>query len=509
MYYTSIEICAGAGGQALGLEQAGFDHVVLVELDHSACRTLSLNRPEWNVNQTDLREFDPKPYEGIDLLAGGVPCPPFSIASKQLGKDDERDLFPEALRMIKTCKPQAILLENVKGLLDKKFESYRNQIIKDLKEMGYIAEWKLMNASDFGVSQLRPRAILVGLRKRYWKHFKWPEKYSEKPKSVGELLFSEISSMGWNNAENWKNIANGIAPTLVGGSKKHGGADLGPTRAKKAWSLLGVNGHSLADAPPVNGFDGMPKLTLKMTALIQGFPVDWQFVGKKTPAYRQVGNAFPPPVAKAVGESIIKALKMTPKTSREKGSRAKLRDYFSANVGKILNSETLRTIAGTSEWGRRVRELRNEEGLNIVTHNDRADLKPGQYMLIDLKPLPAFERDISKETRALVLDRNGFTCQMCGAAAGELHPYDQGRKTRLHIGHIIDKSMGGTDEPNNLRAICSVCNEGASNLTLNRPEAIKLIAQVRRAPGKDQLDILKWLIEKYPNQTKGLSKQGE
>lgn len=194
------------------------------------------------------------------------------------------------------------------------------------------------------------------------------------------------------------------------------------------------------------------------------------------------------------------------KAQREKGSRAKLREYFTENVGKILNSEQLREVAGTSEWARRVRELRNEEGMNIVTHNDRSDLKIGQYILVDHKPLPAFERSISKETRAFVLDRNGFTCQMCGAAAGEPHPYDQGRKTRLHLGHILDKSMGGTDEPSNLRAICSVCNEGASNLTLNRPQAIKLIAQVRRAPSADQLDILKWLIEKFPNQAKGLLK---
>lgn len=177
-----------------------------------------------------------------------------------------------------------------------------------------------------------------------------------------------------------------------------------------------------------------------------------------------------------------------------------MRDFFIANVGKIVNSDTLRDVAGTSEWARRVRELRNEEGMNIVTHNDRSSLKPGEYFLVDLKPLPAFERGISKEVRAFVLDRNGFTCQMCGAAAGEPHPYDTGRKTRLHIGHIIDKTMGGSDEPNNLRAICSVCNEGASNLTLNRPQAVKLLAQIRRAPISDQLDVLKWIVEKFPTQ---------
>ena len=192
---------------------------------------------------------------------------------------------------------------------------------------------------------------------------------------------------------------------------------------------------------------------------------------------------------------------MTQKNIKSKGSRAKLREFFIDNVGKVLNSKTLSKVAGTSEWARRVRELRNEEGMNIVTHNDRSNLKPGEYLLIDLKLIPSFERGISKEVRAFVLDRNGFTCQMCGAAAGEPHPYDMGRKTRLHIGHIIDKTMGGDDESGNLRAICSVCNEGASNLTLNRPQAIKLLAQLRRAPSSDQLDVLKWIVEKFPKQT--------
>lgn len=193
---------------------------------------------------------------------------------------------------------------------------------------------------------------------------------------------------------------------------------------------------------------------------------------------------------------------MKNKSPKKIGSKAKLKQFLMDNVGVVVDSEMLRKVAESSEWARRIRELRNEEGMNIVTHNDRSDMKPGQYLLVDTKPLPAFERGLSKETRAFVLDRNGFTCQMCGAAAGEIHPYDNGRKTRLHIGHIIDKSMGGTDEANNLRAICSVCNEGASNLTLNRPDTIKLIAQVRRAPAKDQLDVLKWLIQKFPNQAK-------
>jgi HNH endonuclease len=188
------------------------------------------------------------------------------------------------------------------------------------------------------------------------------------------------------------------------------------------------------------------------------------------------------------------------------GARGKLRAHFLANIGRVMDSEELRVIADNqSEWARRVRELRTEEGYLILTHNDRSELKPGQYLLETAKPQPAFERAISKETRAFVLDRNGFTCQMCGAVAGELHPYDLTRKTRLHLGHVIDKSMGGTDDPSNLRAICSVCNEGASNATLTRPDLQKLLIQVRRATSADQLEVLKWLIAKFPNQASKLT----
>lgn len=191
--------------------------------------------------------------------------------------------------------------------------------------------------------------------------------------------------------------------------------------------------------------------------------------------------------------------------AKKKGARAKLREHFLNNIGRIMDSDELRDVAGgITEWARRVRELRNEEGYQIYTHNDRSDLKPGQYLLENPTPIPAFERAISKETRAFVLDRNGFTCQMCGAVAGEPHPYDLTRKTRLHLGHIVDKTQGGSDDPSNLRAICSVCNEGASNLTFERPSALKLLAQLRRARGSEQVEALKWLVQKYPKQTKDL-----
>ncbi|MCX6269571.1 MAG: DNA cytosine methyltransferase [Bacteroidetes bacterium] len=309
MKYSSIEICAGAGGQAIGLEEAGFEHLALVEIEPLACQTLKANRPQWNVIEGDIKKFSALNFKCIDLLAGGVPCPPFSVAGKQLGQFDERDLFPEALRIARECDPKAILLENVRGLLDGKFKEYREKILAELFELGYQCDWRLVNSSDYGVSQLRPRAILVALKIKYFKYFSWPSKYDTPPMTVGELLYNEMGSLGWENVDQWKKQANGIAPTLVGGSKKHGGADLGPTRAKKAWANLGINGMGLAEQPPMNGFMSMPKLTLKMTALVQGFPTEWKFIGRKTPVYRQIGNAFPPPVAKEIGVSITNAFK--------------------------------------------------------------------------------------------------------------------------------------------------------------------------------------------------------
>lgn len=308
MELASLEICAGAGGQALGLEQAGFGHVSLVELDRAACQTLRLNRPHWQVVESDLRRYSAEAWKGVALLAGGVPCPPFSKAGKQLGTGDERDLFPEALRLVAECAPEAVMLENVRGLLDSVFDAYRARIIAGLKKLGYAAEWRLLNASDFGVPQLRPRVVFVALKKSAAAYFQWPTPQTAPPPTVGAALFDLMAAEGWPGAPQWREGASAIAPTLVGGSKKHGGPDLGPARAKRAWAALGVDGRSLADTAPAADFVGLPRLTLRMAARIQGFPDHWQFSGKKTAAYRQVGNAFPPPVACAVGRQIQAAL---------------------------------------------------------------------------------------------------------------------------------------------------------------------------------------------------------
>lgn len=306
--FTSLEMCAGAGGQALGLEMAGFDHSALIELEPPACATLRLNRPEWNVVEGDLREFDSRPYQGVDLVAGGVPCPPFSKAGKQLGADDERDLFPEALRIVDECRPQAVMLENVRGLLDAVFDDYRDNINTQLKKLGYEPGWRLLHASDFGVSQLRPRVVFVGIRKDLASGFSWPEPDPTPPPTIGKLLHDLMQADGWLGADEWREKANAIGPTLVGGSKKHGGPDLGPTRAKKAWAALSVDGMGIWDEPPPRDFVGMPRLTPRMAARIQGFPDEWKFFGRKTATYRQIGNAFPPPVAAAVARQIHSAL---------------------------------------------------------------------------------------------------------------------------------------------------------------------------------------------------------
>ncbi len=307
---TCIELCAGAGGQSLGLEQAGFAHTALVEIDKHCCATLRYNRPHWRVIEGDMRELAGAGalLGAPDLLAAGLPCPPFSVAGKQLGPRDERDLFPAALELVEELQPQAVMIENVKGILEPAFHQYRAQINGRLGESGYGVTWRLLEACDYGVPQLRPRVCIVAFRKELFHDFEWPAPHPENAPTVGEALYDLMAANGWKGAQAWRRGANTIAPTLVGGSTKHGGPDLGPTRARRAWAALGVNGSTLAEEAPAPGFDGMPRLTVRMAARIQGFPDDWHFSGRKTNAYRQVGNAFPPPVAYAVARQVKRAL---------------------------------------------------------------------------------------------------------------------------------------------------------------------------------------------------------
>ncbi|MFT9666491.1 DNA cytosine methyltransferase [Streptomyces rhizosphaericola] len=343
--FTSVEICAGAGGQALGLHEALFKHLALIEIDPHAVETLRANvegNEAWDgclVKQADLTKLAPKDLRrelglkpgDLDLLAGGVPCPPFSVAGKQLGRDDERDLFPNMLDLVDELEPKAVMIENVRGLLEprEKFQGYREELLERLESMGYEkCYWEVLEARNYGVPQLRPRAILVALKSEYLPFFAQTQPDKLPVRTVGEALevtmasrFAEADDPRAEEAlEEWRRKASkGVAPTLVGGSKKHGGADLGPTRAKKAWAALGVCGLGVANDPEEMKRQGSherdlfaaagPKLTVEQAAIIQGFPPTWKFKGRKTAAYRQVGNAFPPPVAQAVGEQIIAALK--------------------------------------------------------------------------------------------------------------------------------------------------------------------------------------------------------
>ncbi|GAA4030492.1 DNA cytosine methyltransferase [Streptomyces plumbiresistens] len=345
--YTSVEICAGAGGQAVGLHNAGFKHAALIEIDRYACQTLRTNierHPDWDgckVIEADLNDFEPddlglQPGE-LDLLAGGVPCPPFSAAGKQLGREDERDLFPTMLDLVEHLEPKAVMIENVRGLLDPKFAEYRQEIIKRLESMGYEeCYWDILEAKNYGVPQLRPRAILVAMKPKYARHFEHHKPAETKVITVGEALEDSMRERydavandprAEKAFKNWYEKAlEGVAPTVVGGSKKHGGADLGPTRAKRAWAELGVCGLGVANEPhemkdPERDLfaSAGPKLTVTQAALIQGFPKDWKFTGRKTAAYRQVGNAFPPPVAQAVGDQIYAAFEAAGRAAAEKG----------------------------------------------------------------------------------------------------------------------------------------------------------------------------------------------
>lgn len=184
--------------------------------------------------------------------------------------------------------------------------------------------------------------------------------------------------------------------------------------------------------------------------------------------------------------------------ARKPGSKQLILEYFLSNIGKVLESKDIQAASGGAvEWARRVRELRNEDGYQILSHKDRANLRPNQYLLETIERLPVLPRNISKETRAWVLERNGYTCQMCGLAAGDPDPFGSNRTVRLTMGHIVDKSKGGEDTPQNLKAVCTNCNEGLQNTALPKPDRIHLLSQIRRATIDDQNAVLDWLLQKY------------
>lgn len=307
---TVLEICAGAGGQALGLEAAGFRHVGLVEIDRDAAATMEHNGPDWPVINADLRGLDLSRFEGVDLLAGGVPCQPYSTAGDLRGAHDERDLFPEALRLIRELKPKAVMLENVTGALHVGNAVNRLRILSELTGLGYEAEWRILEAPDFGVPQKRRRAVLVGFRPGIMHRFRWPAATGRSAPTVGGALYDLVAANGWKHVGAWREKANDLAPTLIGGSSKKKGIDLAQKKSRGNWTKIGVNPSGKANAAPGPDAprDHLPKLTLEMMARIQDFPDGWKFQGSNLEAFHQIANAFPPGMALAIGTSIMRAL---------------------------------------------------------------------------------------------------------------------------------------------------------------------------------------------------------
>ncbi|WP_449061626.1 DNA cytosine methyltransferase [Planomonospora algeriensis] len=318
--FRSLEICAGAGGQALGLEQAGFDPVMLIDNDPHACTTLRANRPNWRVLKADLKGFVGTEHDDVsdvDLLSGGVPSAPFSIAGKQHGTADSRDMLRTAIFLAMDVRPRAIMLETTPNLLTSpKFRETRSFVEDELRHLGYRIDCRVMNAQDFGVSQNRRSSIIIAMAPAEFARFEWPSPSSTAP-TVGKALRDSMGRNGWSDADAWALSANRVAPTIVGGSKNHGGADLGPTRTKRLWLELGVDGASLADDVPDPGFTfdpgvgrhGLPKLTVDQVAVLQGLPPEWRVTGGKTARYKQVAQVFPPPLATAIGRRIAFAMR--------------------------------------------------------------------------------------------------------------------------------------------------------------------------------------------------------
>ncbi|MBR8641875.1 DNA cytosine methyltransferase [Streptomyces tuirus] len=318
---SSIEICAGAGGLALGLESAGFSPAALVEVDDKALATLFANRPEWNLVEEDLNAFDPDHHPesyDVDLLSAGTPRVKSMATINRKDDHPERKLVKAALYLVGAVRPRAVLLENVPGLVSKDdFSEVRTEIEEELNHLGFRLFKNVLNAKDFGVPQNRSHGFFVALQEPYAQSFTWPSPSAETPTYVGDVLYPSMASRGWPHAQEWAQEARIVAPTLVGGSDKRGGPDLGPERAKAIWERIGINGGTLADEPPgpqdgwALGSDrkDLPALTVAQTALLQGFPPSWQIAGRKTRGYRQVGQAVPPPLAAAVGRQIAAALK--------------------------------------------------------------------------------------------------------------------------------------------------------------------------------------------------------
>ncbi len=322
--YSAIDLCAGVGGQALGLETAGFDLSAVVDIDPDSCSTMAHNRPHWNVIEGDIGEIDPAEHATLDradLLACGMPRSPYTIAGHQRATADKRDTLRAALDMASYVRPRAVLLENIPGFMrSARFEGERRLMEDELSHLGYDFTWRVLDSPKFGVPQQRSHGFVVAMQADDLANFDWPTPTDVTPSSLGETLRESMRARGWPEADAWADRATGLAPLVVGGATGRGGADLGPSRSKTLWARSGVYGGSIGDAVPGPDFRmnldveprfGLPRVTVEQVALIQGFTPDWKIHGRKTSAYRQISQATPPAVAAAVARQIITAFERT------------------------------------------------------------------------------------------------------------------------------------------------------------------------------------------------------
>ncbi|MEU9996889.1 DNA cytosine methyltransferase [Streptomyces sp. NPDC050848] len=317
---TFVDVCSGAGGLALGLERAGFRPTLLLDEDADACRTVRANRPHWNVLQADLLDLDPSEHPesyDVDLLSAGLPRVKSNATAARVESGEAERLLRATVYLAHAIQPRAMLVENVPALADSdRFHDFHEFARAELEHLGYAFSWFVLNAADFGVPQDRRQGVLVAIKKRWFSAFRPPSPTVTEHISVGDALASSMRSHGWKDADRWASRATSVAPTLVGGSKNRGGADLGPAGTKRKWEKMGVNAHSLGDLIPGSDFvwepelgkEGMLRLTVDQAALLQSFPEQWEITGRKTARYRQIGHASPPPVGEALGRAIARAL---------------------------------------------------------------------------------------------------------------------------------------------------------------------------------------------------------
>ncbi|GAA1414166.1 DNA cytosine methyltransferase [Streptomyces thermospinosisporus] len=317
---TFVDVCSGAGGLALGLERAGFEPRLLLDDDELTVETLRLNRPRWNVLHADLVDFDPVEHPesyDVDLLSAGLPRVRSSATVGRADSQTELRLLRATILLVHAIKPRAVLIENVPELAHaEEYRPFRDYARAELVHLGYAFSWFVVNAVDFGVPQNRKQGVLLAVERSRAHAFRPPAPTVREPRTVGAVLGPSMAARGWRDAARWAAQADEPAPTLVGGSKNRGGADLGPTGAKRKWATLGVDAHTVADTVPGPDFvwapelgrDNMVKLTTDQAALLQGFPESWRIAGRKTARYRQIGHATPPPVGEALGRAIAEAL---------------------------------------------------------------------------------------------------------------------------------------------------------------------------------------------------------